>query len=54
MVVDLIHNKSVITPRFSGYEDVTATYIRRSEIPSHIYAKHQYMKKSEYERRSAL
>ena len=28
--------------------DVTATYIRRSEIPSRIYAKHQYRQESEY------
>jgi len=32
----------VVTPRSGGYEDVTATYIRRPEIPSRIYAKHQY------------
>ena len=31
-----------VTPRSRGYGDVTATYIRRSEIPSRIYAKHQY------------
>ena len=31
-----------VTPRFHGYGDVTATYIRRSELPSRIYAKHQY------------
>ena len=30
------------------YGDVTATYIRRSEIPSRIYAKHQYRQESEY------
>jgi len=30
-----------VTPRFHGYGDVTATYIRRSELPSHIYAKHK-------------
>ena len=29
-----------VTPRSCGYGDVTATYIRRSEIPSRIYAKH--------------
>ena len=28
--------------------DVTATYIRKSEIPSCIYAKHQYRQESEY------
>ena len=32
----------VVTPRSHGYGDVTATYIRRSEVPSRIYAKHQY------------
>ena len=26
--------------QFRGYGDVTATYIRRSEIPSHIYTKY--------------
>ena len=31
-----------VTPRSRGYGDVTATYIRRSKIPSRIYAKHQY------------
>ena len=35
-------------PRSRGYGDVTATYIRRSEIPSRIYAKHQYRQESEY------
>jgi len=29
-----------VTPRSGGYGDVTATYIRRSEMPSRIYAKH--------------
>ena len=29
-----------VTPRSRGYGDVTATYIRRSKIPSRIYAKH--------------
>jgi len=37
-----------VTPRSSGYGDITATYIRMSEIPSRIYAKHQYMHESEY------
>ena len=32
-----------VTPRSCGYGDVTATYIRRSKIPSRIYIKHQYM-----------
>ena len=31
---------ALVTPRARGYEDVTVTYIRRAEIPSHIYAKH--------------
>ena len=30
-----------VKPRSRGYGDVTVTYIRRSEIPSCIYAKHQ-------------
>jgi len=38
-----------VTPRSGGYGDVTATYIRRSEIPSRIYAKLQYRQKSEAE-----
>ena len=38
-----------MTPRSRGYGDVTAMYIRRSEIPSRIYAKHQYMQESECE-----
>ena len=40
--------KTCVTPRSRGYGDVTATYIRRSEIPSRIYAKHQYRQESEY------
>jgi len=32
-----------------GYGDVTVTYIRRAEIPSHIYAKYQYTQESECE-----
>ena len=36
-----------VTPRSSGYGNVTATYIRRSEITSRIYAKHQYRQESE-------
>ena len=35
-------------PGSCGYEDVTATYICRVKILSHIYAKHQYRKESEY------
>ena len=38
-----------ITPRSRRYGDVTVTYIWRSEIPSRIYAKHQYRKESECE-----
>ena len=34
--------KHLVTPRSDGYGNVTATYIRRSEIPSRIYAKYQY------------
>ena len=37
-----------VTPRSHGYGDVTATYIRRSELPSRIYATHQYRQESEY------
>ena len=36
-----------VTPRSDGYGDVTATYIRRSEIPSRIYTKYQCMQESE-------
>jgi len=35
-------------PRSHGYGDITATYIRRSDIPSRIYVKHQYRQESEY------
>jgi len=42
------NNIHVVTPRSRGYGDVTATYIRRSEIPIRIYAKHQYRQESEY------
>ena len=31
-----------VAPRSRGYGDVAVTYIRRSEVPSRIYAKHQY------------
>ena len=41
--------KVAVAPRSYGYGDVTATYIRKSEIPSHIYAKHQYNQESEAE-----
>ena len=36
-----------MTPRSGKYGNVTATYIRGSEIPSCIYAKHQYREESE-------
>ena len=36
-------------PRSRRYGDVTVTYIGMAKIPSHIYAKHQYMHESEYE-----
>ena len=36
-----------VTPRSGGYGDVTATYIRRLEIPSRINAKHHYMQELE-------
>ena len=41
------YQSHVVTLWSGGYGDVTATYIRRSEIPSRIYAKHQYMQESE-------
>jgi len=37
-----------VAARSHGYGDVTVTYKRRSEIPSRIYAKHQYRQESEY------
>jgi len=37
-----------VTPS-RGYGDITSTYKRRSEIPLHIYVKHQYMQESEHE-----
>jgi len=42
-------DSGIVTPRSGGYGDVTVTYIRRSEIPSRIYAKFQYMQNSECE-----
>ena len=36
-----------VMPRSRGYGDVTATHKRKSEIPSRIYAKHQYKQESE-------
>jgi len=38
-----------VAPRSGGYGDATAMYIRRSEIPSRIYAKLQYRQESEAE-----
>ena len=38
----------IVAPRSGGYGDATTTYIRRSEIPSCIYAKHQYRLVKEY------
>ena len=29
-----------VTPHLFGYEDAIITYIRRAEIPSHMYAKY--------------
>jgi len=40
---------SIVTPRPDGYGDATAMYIHRTKISSHIYVKHQYRPKSEYE-----
>ena len=42
-------NTRSVTPQPHGYGHATVTYIRRAKIPSHMYAKHQYMQKSEYE-----
>jgi len=42
-----LHN--TITPWSRRYGDVTAMYICRSKVPSHIYAKHQYRQELEYE-----
>jgi len=42
-------NLDCVTPRSCGYGDVFVTYIRRKEIPSHIYAKDQYREESQYE-----
>ena len=51
MISIFVSNKAFIsvTPRSGGYGDATTTYIRRSEILSRMYAKHQYKKESEYE-----
>ena len=38
-----------MAPRSRRYGDATATYIRRSELPLRIYAKHQYKQESEAE-----
>ena len=40
-------SKLSMAPRSRGYRDATAMFIRRSEIPSRIYAKHQYRQESE-------
>jgi len=42
-------SKVSVAPRSHGYGDATATYIRRSGIPSRIYAKLQYRQESEAE-----
>ena len=42
MHTTVVYDYELVTPRSCGYGDVTATYIRRSEIPLRIYAKHQY------------
>jgi len=41
-------DEELVTPRSHWYGDIIATYIRRSKIPSRIYAKHQYRQKLEY------
>ena len=46
--VSRFEHTALVTPRFHGYGDVTATYIRKSEVPYRIYAKHQYKQESEY------
>ena len=33
----IVYVTTTVTPRSQRYGDVTTTYIRRSEIPSHIY-----------------
>ena len=38
-----------VTPQSRGYGDVTATFIRRVKIPSHMYGKYSYRQESEYE-----
>jgi len=42
------YKKSSVTARSYKYGDIIVTYIRRAEMPSHIYAKPQYMQESEY------
>jgi len=42
-----ILERPCVTPRSGGYGDVTATYIHRSKISSHIYATHQYRQELE-------
>ena len=41
-------SRLTVRPRSRRYRDFTATYIRREEIPSHIYTKNQYIQESEY------
>ena len=48
LAVGSLPEQEGVTPRSGGYGDATATYIRKSEVPSRMYAKHQYKKKSEY------
>jgi len=42
-----MYSNVCVTPRSCGYKNVTATYISRAEMSSHIYAKHQYRQESE-------
>ena len=44
-----INRTPSVMPRSRGFGDITVTYIRRSEIPLHIYAKYQYRQESECE-----
>ena len=50
LVRQVIHviSRLNVMPRSHGYGDITATYICRVEIPSHIYIKHKYMQELEY------
>jgi len=42
VIPGVYHQLVLVTPRSGGYGDATVTYIRRSEISSRTYAKHQY------------